>query len=74
MIWLLLILVIGIILGMLDNNLTDEYNAMAYVGPDEFNKAKNSMSKKEFKAYVEKNSKLMKKAESNAAEYYRNKK
>jgi hypothetical protein len=50
----------------------DEVSAMAYVGPEEFKKAKDLMTEKEFKQYVKKNSNLMKKAENDAAIYYRN--
>lgn len=67
MLWILLVI---ILFGLLSKD-DEELNAMAYVGSTEFNKAKTSMSEKDFKEYVKKNSKLMRKAESDAAEYYR---
>ena len=48
-----------------------EYNALCYGGREEYDKAKNSMTEKEFKQYVKEKSKLMQKAMNDAAEYYR---
>lgn len=39
-----------------------EFYAMLYVGGDKLDQARNSMSEKEFKKYINENSKLMKKA------------
>jgi hypothetical protein len=56
---------------MLFCSLDDEHNALCYVGKEEYDKQKNSMTDKEFKKYVKEKSKLMQKTMDDAAEYHR---
>lgn len=69
--FILIVYATYLILDMLSEN--EESLAMAYVGPTEFNKNKNLMSKQEFKKYVWDNVAKMRKAQDDAAKQWRNK-